>query len=615
MATEIKLLNWNANGLSKNTEELEELIVKRNIDIALINETHLNKTKTITLPGMITYRSDRLSRKASGGTAIFIKKNINHSQIKLPTLQELEATAIDINLRNGNTIRLVAAYKKPRNNLREEDILKVLDDNTPSLLAGDLNAKNTAWGCRHTNQNGRKLQQYLQAHNWMICAPDQPTHLAHNLNQESDILDIVILNNFPYPINQEVLHKLNSDHLPVLIKMRTAFSINCDPDQHQINWKEFRHKMAIMQPLKTPTTSTIEAVNDHIQLITQTIQKCIIESKIHTQKKNYNNSLPKHISDLIKERNRTRKYHQRTWCPTAKRKMNALQHEITELLLERRQEIWAKYTENLILKDNSLWTATKKLRKESFNFPTIETNNGPATTDQEKAEALATQLEHQFKPHPSSNNVESQNEEHLVELILDNRPTQKPEEASIEELQAIIESLPPKKAPGYDDINNTALKNLNQDLKVQLLWVINQCLRLAYFPDFWKFAIVLAFPKPGKDHSKADAYRPISLLCTMGKLLEKIMLHRISDFLEIHHVIPNEQYGFRASHETIQQIWRLTEKINLGFTCKQDTAAVFLDVAKAFDSVWHQGMIMKLWKINTKLTGKNSGTKWPSCNH
>jgi len=110
----------------------------------------------------------------------------------------------------------------------------------------------------------------------------------------------------------------------------------------------------------------------------------------------------------------------------------------------------------------------------------------------------------------------------------------------------------------------------------------------------WKSSIVILILKPGKPTNFATSYRPISLLPVIGKLFEKIILKRLRPIIESHKIIPDAQFGFRAHHSTIQQVHRLVDKISSSFENKNYCPAVFLDVAQAFDRVWHNGLLYKL---------------------
>ena len=109
---------------------------------------------------------------------------------------------------------------------------------------------------------------------------------------------------------------------------------------------------------------------------------------------------------------------------------------------------------------------------------------------------------------------------------------------------------------------------------------------------------VISILKPGKDPAQPSSYRPISLLDTIGKLFEKIMPTRIVYELGQHGLLRDEQFGFRPRHSTSLQLARFVERITRNFGERILTAAVFLDVDKAFDTVWVEGLLYKLTVLN-----------------
>jgi hypothetical protein len=105
---------------------------------------------------------------------------------------------------------------------------------------------------------------------------------------------------------------------------------------------------------------------------------------------------------------------------------------------------------------------------------------------------------------------------------------------------------------------------------------------------------VVAIPKPGKDHSLPGSYRPITLLPTVGKIFEKLLLSRMLEFESENQILINQQFGFRSKHSTTQQVLRITETVSLRFNENKSTAMTLLDIEKAFDSVWHDALLHKL---------------------
>ena len=100
--------------------------------------------------------------------------------------------------------------------------------------------------------------------------------------------------------------------------------------------------------------------------------------------------------------------------------------------------------------------------------------------------------------------------------------------------------------------------------------------------------------KPGKNPNDITSDRPISLLPTLSKILEKLILKRLLPIIEDCKIIPSHQFGFRRKHETTEQVHRLVHTIHKAMECKQYCSAVFLDISQAFDKVWHTGLLYKL---------------------
>lgn len=165
---------------------------------------------------------------------------------------------------------------------------------------------------------------------------------------------------------------------------------------------------------------------------------------------------------------------------------------------------------------------------------------------------------------------------------------------SVQEVVEKINHLKIKKAPGPDAIPNVALKHFPLQLVKLLTRIFNNCLSIFYFPLEWKIAKVIAIPKPGKDKKTPSNHRPISLLPNMGKVFEGLILDRLSRFDDLHDVLAQHQFGFRKFHSTIHQVLRITEFASLNFNRNKSTGLVLLDIEKAFDSVWHHGLLHKL---------------------
>ena len=105
-----------------------------------------------------------------------------------------------------------------------------------------------------------------------------------------------------------------------------------------------------------------------------------------------------------------------------------------------------------------------------------------------------------------------------------------------------------RKAPGPDEIPNLALKILKDTLTPILTPLFNACITLGYCPEHFRAAETVALRKPGKeDYTQAKSYRPVALLNTLGKVLEKLIARRLSELVERYSLLSTTQAVEKAS--------------------------------------------------------------------
>ena len=206
---EIKLVNWNANGIKSKKSTVIEFLSRHKISIACITETHLKNSDKFKINGFNVYRTDRNSTHSSGGVAILIKNNIQHHQSTIPDMINLEAIAITVST-DGHDIKIIAAYNPPNKKIQSQDISELFKDK-PTILLGDLNSKHQTWGCLKTNQNGNKLLKITSEQRIIISPPPSPTFQLPG--RQPDILDIALNYNLPINVHHQVLNELDSDHV------------------------------------------------------------------------------------------------------------------------------------------------------------------------------------------------------------------------------------------------------------------------------------------------------------------------------------------------------------------------------------------------------------------
>ena len=182
------------------------------------------------------------------------------------------------------------------------------------------------------------------------------------------------------------------------------------------------------------------------------------------------------------------------------------------------------------------------------------------------------------------------------------RPTRTFPEAQLTtpyEPRSLIQSLNTKSAPGTEGISATMLRNLSRKALIQLTQLWNHILRFRYFPYARKSAKVIPIQKADKPLSDPGSHsRPISLLSTVRKLLERVVAHGLNSIFHQNHIPPPEKFGFRKQHSTASQLARIADFITHGFNLRKYTGLVLLDTVNVYDTVWLNGLLFKLISLH-----------------
>ena len=172
------------------------------------------------------------------------------------------------------------------------------------------------------------------------------------------------------------------------------------------------------------------------------------------------------------------------------------------------------------------------------------------------------------------------------------------------EIYYLIKDLPQKTSSGHDNISNVLLKKLSPSIIHPLCILFNKSMEEGKFPETMKHADVVPLYKSG-DQYECTNYRPISLLLTMSKLLEKVMYKRTYNFLETTGQLYCSQYGFRTGHSCEHAVSELLAEIIKSKEEGLYTAAMFLDLSKAFDTLEHEVVLRKLEKYGVRGIANN----------
>ena len=239
------------------------------------------------------------------------------------------------------------------------------------------------------------------------------------------------------------------------------------------------------------------------------------------------------------------------------------------------------------LGSREFWRITNRvLNRGKSSIPTIV--NGPeiVSSSSDKASLFARNF--------ASNSSLDDTEHELPEFPIRTDARLSTFKVTPKEVAKFISKLETSKAVGPDEIPAIVLKNLSPELSPILSKLFNRCIKESCFPGFWKTSSVCPVFKNSGQRSDPSKYRPISLLPIISKIFESIINSHISFHLEKHNLLSDNQYGFRSSRSTADVLTVITDRISRALDCSFEARAIALDISKAFDRVWHKGLLYKL---------------------
>lgn len=643
----LKITFWNASGVSNKIHELYNFVDSELIDIAFINESWLKPhLKIPPKPDFTLHRYDREDMDR-GGLLILVKNSFKIEIVENVKTKVIECMKLKIFTRNGPLDFIIAYFaginspyvkKKSESNGNSStesitkffinDLTKITNTNSKIYIVGDFNSRHTDWNCLRANKTGKALQKFLEVNpNLCMKWSDNHTYLSHKANSNPSTIDLLLTNN-PINVSPLTAHvRLSSDHLPVTFEVKLNHvevnDINYKYRYDKANWKSFKRSIDDQIALEN-TANYLDSINasnlnkfdsfiDDFVLVLHNAREIAVPQSPNFYKPTSQIVLTPEILQLKNSRNNIRRRFRTYRDPVDRRNVRILDRIIQEKITLLRNNNFHKFLEDINKTDNrnrKLHKISKVMRNKNTNrIPTLEehvNNNGITNTlnyytDKEKADSIAKSFQ---KAHELTFNQTS-SMDNIVQTKIDemdfaNIPENSVTLTSKENLTLILKNLKNRKAPGYDEVNNLQIKNLSKKGIEILTILFNKLYNLSYFPIKWKHAKVIPIPKPGKNHKNPDNYRPISLLSSIGKIYEKLISEKIwqeIDSINTQHntkIIPNCQFGFRHDHSTSHQLSRIVNTVKAKRNNMESTGAILLDIEKAFDSIWHNGLIYKL---------------------
>ena len=423
----------------------------------------------------------------------------------------------------------------------------------------------------------------------LVLPPGIPTHL-HNVTKRWTRLDHVFISEdaLDAVITCDTLPDtpgINMDHLPILttLDLTLARAPTSHPKNFRdVDWEEFKKRLETKLELLDPPTRILTQgeLDKACRELTEAIQD-VIKSEVPVSepgiraKRWWTKELTKLRQEANRKGRKASKY--RNWPDHHTHEDKRIANKSFQKTLERtKRQHWRDWLEKA--EDPDIWTAHKYASSPAGDggkcrIPVLKvTKNNQettATTNSEKASMLATAF---FPPRPS--NIEPL---HFVYPACDFNPIIK------DQILRQLARLKPYKAPGPDGIPNIVLTKCANIIIDRLLPIYSAMIEKVIYYAPWKLSTTVVLQKPGKPrYNTPKAYRPITLLNTLCKVLTAVAAELMTFYTEKYQLLPANHFGGRPGRTTTDAVHLLVHKIKDSWRKKQVTAVLFLDIEGAF---------------------------------
>ena len=611
-ASTLTICHVNINSITSpgRLDELQQFTDTNNIDILTLSETKLDDNVHPSLFHIQNFQTPftRHRNRRGGGTAIYTRTNIPTR--RLPELETKDEEWIWTKTQiRSNTILTCTIYLPPNQTYeRQTDFLDRLANSlalaqtyrpTSIIMLGDFNTGNIYLE-GHTNHSGItsfdiRLKDMLDTSNFsqIIHAPTR-----HNDNTQN-LRDLIIINN-TYTIHDSgILSPFsNIDHFPVYITLN------------------------IETPARSSATKTRQIwdyKNTDIPLLTHSLLQIdwdeIMNLDVHKATEEFTATVLTAASQAIPTKTVRIRQKDKPWMTTELRRQIRKRDRLFRLARKTQTpeswEAWRRQRNlttdhNTRLRNAHMETQARRIlenkqnpykyhrilrqamgRQQDQTIPPLETTDGTIVgDDRDKANILNDYFAAQTQLNVQ-NNIPTPSP--IVQQIPDLHLMQVTES----EVLRTLNSIDVNKSSGSDALPAKLIRMIALLIVTPLTQLFNKSLALGIFPNSWKEANVTPIFKKKGSASDPQNYRPISLLPTLSKVLERLVFNQIYAHMTSNHLLSDRQSGYRPRHSTQLQLITLTHNLYKSLDHEQDITHIYLDISKFFDKIWHKGLLFK----------------------
>ena len=593
---EMSIIHINSRSLRNKMDFLETEV--KSHDIITISETWLSEeieNNAIRLNGyQPPVRNDR-PNDPHGGVAVYVKDNYICKPRPDLTIPNLEAVWIETRL--AQEPLLIGTFYRPPNStvdywtLIDQSISNVCNLPCKFIVLGDFNSD-------FLNNPSPHLLDVILKNNLqqLVKTPTRYTETS------ATCIDLVLTPCHDIIRSTVVLPPICSDHSVPCVKVTNNCATNHSFKRSIYDYSKL-DKEALLDELTNIDWISIasipsidEAAYTFSDQLMNVAKKCMPVKKIRVQRHD-EPWITEEIKEKIELKNKIHKLAKTVNNDQSWKLFRQARNDLTSTIRKRKLEYIKELDIRVSSKDNfgtkHWWKLVKTFLSKkgcsSDSIPSIQHNDRVYYTNQEKADLFNDYFVKQSTVEDSELVPDVPFENTCIEQIV----------LSVDEVKAALKKLNPTKAAGPDLVHNKILTASSVAVADALTLLFNRSLSEGSFPSAWKTAHVNPIHKKG-DRASCTNYRPISLLSCIGKVLEKCVHEHVFNYLQSNALLTPFQSGFIPKDSPVCQLLSvyndLCKSLDKGVTGQ----AIFFDISKAFDKVWHRGLLHKLYAIGIR---------------
>ena len=550
-------------------------------DIITLSETWLDQsidTMDILIPNyQEPIRLDR--NRHGGGVAVYISKSVPFVERKELQVPNLEAIWAEVHLSKMKVL-IGTFYIHPRFadwNLVNLAIDQAIQTCPNLILLGDFNEDML------DHQKSRNIRNIMNTYN-LNQLIDTPTRIT---NRTSTLIDLILTTNSITCSNKGVLDPSCSDHSPIhmstsVMKVSHRSYTRKIWSYDQADYNLYRQtlgecdwnfdEISLEECVDKTTTNMFKAA------------ELAIPNKLVTIRPKDAPWMHNDIRKAIRDRKKIHKKAKISKSEQDWANFREQRNKVNDLVKNAKINYFKKLATSLQqgnLKTKQWWKITKQFLKQNkdSDIPVIIQNGEHYNSPTEKANIL--------------------NQYFCKQSSIDDSHASLPPfhiQISNQDVEDVLGLLDVSKACGPDLLSPRLLKEGSPVLSQYLKILFNKSLELQTFPAEWKLANIIPIHKKG-DKSDTTNYRPISLISCLGKVLEKCVFKYLYNYLVEYNKITSVQSGFRPKDSAVFQLIDLYDTFCRALDDGKEVRVVFCDISKAFDRVWHRGLLFKLRRM------------------